>query len=257
MVILNVKNKCLIISDSTNLGNNKGYCSYQFDPTGNRLTVAKKVADNALLLNYREVHYMYNGLPDKSVTYLNGNEFYETQFYYKDGSVQPFKCEQFFTNKLNQMDKKNTCGFGFFYDSKDRLVKVTYSTAQVGDVEYALTISYNEHDNVLRMEYEYTSGQFLPNSVIMVSGFDGHPNPYYTIPYWKFLMMNGNWDNPDPEPIITGLSRNNPLGYATGKFERVMSYAYNNKGLPLSRINTNKSDTSVHSFNESFNYRCP
>ena len=106
------------------------------------------------------------------------------------------------------------------------------------------------------MEYEISSNQRLPKTVITVKSFDNHPNPYAGITNWKFLMLNADWDNYDPEPIITALSRNNPLDYSVGNLKRTMTYTYNLYGYPISRLNINKSQGVEQHFTENFRYRC-
>jgi hypothetical protein len=255
--IFTVKSKCLIASDTTEITGNNGYSIYGFEANTNRLMVSRKIVGNGVLLLYREIHYLNTGQPDKTVTYMNANEFYETRFFYKTGSAVPYKSELYFTDKLNSQSGKNLWGFNFYYDSKNRLNEVEFSTTKNGDHEYTLHIMYNDKDNVTRLEYEVTSGPRVPNNVITVNAFDDKPNPYSGIPYWPFLILNATWDNNDPEPIITALSKNNPLDYSIGNFKREMNYVYNENGFPLKRVNTNKNQNGQHKFNESFNYRCP
>jgi hypothetical protein len=253
--ILNLKKLCLITSDTTYITGKSGFSSYQFHPNSNRLMVARKVIGNAVLIDYREVHYMNNDMPDKTITYLNANEFYETKFFYRNGSVYPFKSEMYFTSKLSRIENTNLSGFRFYYDAKERVEKVEYVTTASGDQNYTLFISYNDDDNVIRMEYQFDPIQHLPNTVISVRAFDDHPNPYAPIPYWKFLMLNGSRDNFDPEHIITALSRNNPLEFTLGNFKRNMTYIYNQHGFPVTRYNFNKNTTGESSYKESFDYR--
>jgi hypothetical protein len=256
LTVLNTKLKCLISSDTTHLPGKNSYSTYEFEPNSNRLMLAKKVVGNTKLVDYRQVHYLTGAMPDKTVTFLNEHEYYETKFFYANGSTQPYKSELYFTNKLKSTADKNLWGFRFHYDAKERLETVEYNTPIKGDQEYLLHIFYNDQDNVTRMEYEFPSRQRIPNTVITVKAFDSHPNPYAGITNWKFLMLNANWDNYDPEPIITALSRNNPLDYSLGNLKREMTYTYNHYGYPISRLNINKSQGVEQHFAENFSYRC-
>src|SRR5687768_11841823 len=73
VAILNLKKPCLITSDTTHLTGKNGFSSYQFQTNSNRLIVAKKVIGNAVLMDYREVHYLHTEMPDKTITFLNAN----------------------------------------------------------------------------------------------------------------------------------------------------------------------------------------
>src|SRR5687768_6942060 len=181
VAILNLKKLCLITSDTTHVTGKSGFSSYQFDGNSNRLMVARKVLGNAILMDYREVHYMHNEMPEKTITYLNANEFYETRFFYKNSSLQPYKSEMYFTSKLSRIEHKHLAGFRFYYDAKERVEKLEYVTTLTGGQNYTLYIAYNDHDNVIRMEYQFTATQHLPNTVISISAFDNHPNPYSPI----------------------------------------------------------------------------
>ncbi len=70
--------------------------------------------------------------------------------------------------------------------------------------------------------------------------------------------MHAGWDNYDPEPLFTALSKNNPLGYTLPDgFKREMTYIYNDKGFPAKRMNTNINSSGTYSFEETYDYECP
>ena len=144
----------------------------------------------------------------------------------------------------------------FFYDNKDRLIKIGEQTDHViGDYEYDLSIFYDERDNVTALKYEFTTG---PGTVttIAANGYDDKPNPFAGVKGWPFLM-HAAWDNYDPEPLFTALSKNNPLGFTMPDgLKRTMNYTYNDKGFPLKRINTNTNASGIYSFEETFDYQC-
>ena len=149
----------------------------------------------------------------------------------------------------------------FFYDNKDRLMTIGEQTDYIlGDWEYDLHIYYNDQDNVTAIQYEWTTG---PNQVIppiTVSAYDDKPTPYAGIKQWPFLNINFAWDNYDPEPVFTALSKNNPLDYSMGSgadlFTRKMVYTYNDDGFPIERKNTNKNVNGEYTFLQTFSYDC-
>jgi hypothetical protein len=149
----------------------------------------------------------------------------------------------------------------FFYNNSNQLIKVGKQTDYVvGDWEYDLNIYYNDQGNVTALQYEWTTG---PNQVIppvTVKAYDNKPTPYAAVKGMPFLLINYSWDNYDPEPILTALSKNNPLDYSLGTgtnlFTREMVYTYNNDGFPTERKNTNKNTNGEYTFLQSFSYNC-
>jgi hypothetical protein len=129
-----------------------------------------------------------------------------------------------------------------------------------------MDIYYNDESNVVRMVIEPLTGT-RGTTTITVSAYDTNPNPYSNIPYWKFARPD-YWINAyDEESLLTALSRNNPMdftlnatyiGSPTYIFSRVMTYAYNDKGLPVSRASvqnqTGQADPSTYT--ETFEYTC-
>jgi hypothetical protein len=145
----------------------------------------------------------------------------------------------------------------FVYDSKQRLVTVGQQTDFVlGDHEYDLTITYDDRDNAIALSYEFTTG---PRSKVTIAatGYDDNPNPFTAIEHWYHLMHAG-WDNYDPEPIFTALSKNNLLGFTLPNgVKREVTYAYNGHGYPIQRTQTNINGADRYSFDETFVYQCP
>ncbi len=141
------------------------------------------------------------------------------------------------------------------------MAKVKQQTPQVaGDFEYDLTIIYNDKDNVTSLQYELTTGPRTV-TVITVAAYDDKPNPYAALKSWKFLATRFVWDNYDPEPILTALSKNNPFDYTLGQtpnqWNRRMIYLYNGDGFPIERKNTNQSPNGTKStFVQTFAYNC-
>ena len=66
------------------------------------------------------------------------------------------------------------------------------------------------------------------------------------------------YDMSNPQTILTGLSKNNPLGYTSScNNNRTIAYTYNDKGFPLKRMNTNTNPTgSTYYFEETYTYQC-
>lgn len=157
---------------------------------------------------------------------------------------------------LDGITYKNYKVFNFSYDLKNRLAKVIETTPNVAnDVEYQLTIIYNDQDNVSQLKYEsYNGPAFL--TVINATGYDDNPSPYTGIKNWH-LFMHAAWNNYDPAPIFAALSKNNPLGF-NGDISpaRTMAYTYNDKGYPAKRVNTNTNSSGTYTFEEIYTYQC-
>lgn len=151
----------------------------------------------------------------------------------------------------------------FFYDAHGRLERVREQTGHVnGDLEWDLHIYYNDQDNVTGLYYEITTSPAGTCSTVSVEAYDNKPTPYAGIVNWKFLMNNFAWNNYDPEPILTALSKNNPLDYVLNEgnpaqYARTMTYEYNENGYPTKRTNTNKNASGEYTFTQTFIYECP
>ncbi len=144
----------------------------------------------------------------------------------------------------------------FYYDSKNRLNKVSEETKNVvGDSEYDLFIYYNDQDNVTGIKSTWRTGPNTSSSVV-VSGYDNKPSPYSGLRAWKYLVY---WDNSDPTALFAQLSKNNPLGFIFGDWTNEMTYTYNEHGYPLIRnnIQTVKNSVDTARWVETFNYQCP
>lgn len=148
----------------------------------------------------------------------------------------------------------------FHYDFRGRLVRVGEETENVhGDDEWELLITYNEQDNVVKMVYGLTTGTLNVSTVIMVDAHDHHQTPYAGVKGYKFLTIN--WDNSDPWPIVTALSKNNPTSYRliVNEAETMkvsMEYSYNEQGFPLVRTVTNKNEAGEHTYRLTYEYTC-
>jgi hypothetical protein len=149
----------------------------------------------------------------------------------------------------------------FRYDYKGRLIRVGEETENiVGDAQWELLIDYNESDNVIKMTYQFTTGPSTASTVILVDGHDHHETPHAGVKGYKFLMSN--WDNSDPGPIITALSKNNPTsfrlfidGVQTMKIS--MDYEYNQHGFPIISNVTHNNDAGEYKYEHTYEYVCP
>jgi len=140
--------------------------------------------------------------------------------------------------------------FLFYYDSKDRIGRVSEETPNVkGDWEWDLSISYDDHDNVTSLKYEWNTGPTIP-----ATGYDDKPSPYSGLRTWKYLA---DWDY-DVLSIFAQLSKNNPLGFIQGDWTRKITYGYNENGYPISRISKQfiKGKVDTARWVENFNYVC-
>ena len=142
----------------------------------------------------------------------------------------------------------------FYYDSKDRIGKVSEVTPNaIGDWEWDLFISYDDHDNVTSLKYEWNTG---PNTstIIPATGYDDKPSPYSGLRTWKYLA---NWDG-DVLTMLAQLSKNNPLGFIQGDWTRKITYEYNENGYPIIQNNKQfvKGNIDTARWVENFNYVC-
>lgn len=151
--------------------------------------------------------------------------------------------------------------YTFNYDDKNRMVKV-YEF--IHDVK--MDIYYNDKNNVTSIVIEPLTGT-RGTTTITVSAYDDKPNPYSNIPYWKLVRHWGWYDAYDQEELLTSLSQNNPMDFTLTAnyigspiytFSRVMTYTYNDKGLPVSRGNTQTQTGQAGSstYNDTFEYSC-
>lgn len=250
------KAKCTIIGETTALSGNQKSFEYLYDGTGNP-TLVKVFRPNGSVESTHETGsttstFSSTGsgkLKRRIISYLASDIF----------SQLPTKA--FVSIDDGDILKVNYYTYFFFYDNKGKLIKVGEQTDHVvGDREYDLNIFYNEQENVTGLQYEWTTGPRDIIPPVIVTAYDNKPNPYSAIKGWPFLLINFSWDNYDPEPILTALSKNNPLNYTIGAgtslFTREMVYQYNNDGFPTERKNTNKNTNGAYTFLQTFSYNC-
>jgi hypothetical protein len=162
----------------------------------------------------------------------------------------------------NNVTTTDTNIFLYRYDYKGRMIEVLQHTPNTtADLEYMLTISYDDNDNVTRLLYELATGPRDQIVIIDASGYDDHPTPYAGVIGWKFLMSNFTWNNADPLPVLLALSKNNPAefhAFHTGKiqYSTTLSYQYNEKGFPTQRDRVNKNDDGEAHSTTAFEYEC-
>lgn len=243
---------CKPTTESTTLSGNNTTYEYTYGTNG-KISLIKRfigggyhvLADSTVVGDYTTVAY-----------YTSNSGFPMVQTIVYKGSLDGMPTEANVALQEGAVTRTNIFHYFFFYDSKNRLYKVGEQTdLVVGDWEYDLDILYNDQDNVVALRYTNTTG---PNTIttIAATGYDDKPNPFAGIKNWYFLMHAG-WNNYDPEPLFTALSKNNPLGYTTPDgFKRTMTYTYNDKGFPTKRMNTNINTSGSYSFEETYNYEC-
>ncbi|HVG15348.1 MAG TPA: hypothetical protein VM935_10315 [Chitinophagaceae bacterium] len=247
------ESKCVIKGETTGLTGNERSMQYSFDDKG-RLSTVKvynavgNLESTSTISDLAVTHTFPGG---GSTTYL-----YDANIF--DG--MPTKANVSLTSS-NGVEQRNYYTYFFFYDARKRLIKVGQQTDHVaGDYEYDVNITYNDKDNVTALQYEFTTGPRAPSPPTTVAAYDDKPTPYAAIKNWKFLSINFAWTNYDPEPILTALSKNNPLDYTltsgTTVWKREMVYTYNADGFPTERKNTNRVGGGASTFLQSFDYNC-
>jgi hypothetical protein len=240
---------CQVIADTSTLPGNYSTAKYEYT-RDSMLSAITRFTSGGVLLYDKTI--TFTGKPRvilQTDRFMPGNK--STIKYSYQNSNLPYKAERY----LNDGSHFYLGGYDFHYDGKNRLSKVVQGTEQANDLEYTLHIHYNDQDNVSSLEYEITTGPREPNVIISASGYDDKPNPYVAEPNWKFIM-DALWDNYDPEPIFTALSKNNLLGYTTKDFTCKMVYTYNDNGFPVSRTITNTNATGQSTYNQRFGYSC-
>lgn len=242
--------KCRVTAETTNLPGNFVRTVYTYN-TVHKTALAEFFYSNGVSLGSKTISYVTDELvSETNHTNYNGNKV-TIKYHYPNGRSLPDKAERYFDGGNNF----SLGGYDFHYDAKDKLVKVVQGTPQPNDWEYTLHITYNNNDNVVKLEYEVTTGP-RTTTVITVDAYDDKPNIYSGDKNRKFIM-NALWDNYDPEPILTALSKNNPLDYThNGNFKRKMEYTYNDKGFPLTRTNTNTNSSGTVTYVDTFEYEC-
>jgi YD repeat-containing protein len=247
--------RCRPISESTTLAGNHARYEYTYGAAGQLTKIEKFIGDAYNVLQDSTTVGDNTIVLDHGLDYPAGATQWTTHF--EHGGVAdglPTRSENAFTEKGVTMT--NVMSWYFFYDENDRLTKVGEQTDLVmGDNEYDLSIGYDDDDNAISLRYEFTTGPATV-STITASGYDDKPNPYSEVLHW-YNLMHAGWDNSDPEPVFTALSKHNLLGYTLpGGFTRRTAYTYNEQGYPLTRTQTNTNGSSSSTFEETFEYDC-
>jgi len=209
--------------------------------SGSSLELSTTVEEYSLVSKYTSS----SGFPMIQTTVYEGGSIYYDQL--------PVKAS--ISQTEGAITRTDIFTYYFYYDSKNRLAKVSEETKNVvGDWEYDLFIGYNDKDNVTTLKYTWTTG---PNTTttIVASGYDDKPSPYSGLRTWKYLV---SWDANDPSGVFAQLSKNNLLGYTAGDWSREITYTYNENGYPISRTITQKNNITAgtNSWVETFAYNC-
>ncbi len=245
--------KCRPATEYTNLSGNDATYQYAYSTDGNISLIKKYIGGGYhVLADSMLVYY------DHTIRYSPGNTAgsfnnVRTEFNANIFTGSPTRADISIT--LNGVEQRNYYTYFFFYDTKNRLIKIGEQTNTVtGDLEYDLEIIYNDQDNVSALKYVPTTG---PNTVTIIaaSGYDNKHTPFAGIINWP-LVMHAGWASSDSEPLFTALSKNNPLGFEIPGWKKTITYAYNDNGFPVTRFSTNTTTTSTYSFEENFSYQC-
>lgn len=251
-----IQAKCAIKSETTALSGNQKVFDYQYNAKGNLSVVNVATPGGNPLFKYETgeqsvvASHEYLGKINATITKYEVSDLY---------SQLPSKA--FVSLQDGDTLRTNYYTYFFFYNSKKQLITVGEQTDHIiGDYEYDLNIFYNDQGNVTGLQYITTTGPAANTSTVTVSAYDDKPTPYAAIKPWPFFLINFAWNNYDPEPVLTALSKNNPLNYSTGTganlFTREMAYKYNDNGFPTERKNTNKNANGEYTFLQTFSYNC-
>jgi hypothetical protein len=250
---------CLIQSESTNLPGNEATWQYEYTSSGfpSKITRADKFG------NVTDIIEVFSNQVTKSKILSGSPTGTVISTTYEGDYLRSLPPRSFVSITMNGVTTVNYELYIFNYDYKGRLHIISQQTPNVAnDLEWELTISYNDDDNVTKLLYELLTGPRAVSTIIAVDGYDDHPTPHAGVPGWKFLMYNYTWNNYDPSPIIAALSKNNPTHYTfysddVQQAETTMSYVYNAEGFPVQRTNTSKNENGESSNIQTFTYQCP
>jgi hypothetical protein len=243
---------CVLTNEVSNSNGSNFPLLYEYDADGNPSKITRYrpngSSESTIDLYYNST--VLTGLSGSTGKPVITNIKYDADLFLKK---LPYKAEVSIT--IDGITQANYQQYFFFYDAKSRLTKVGQQTIYIGDNEWDLNIYYDDKDNVTGLQYEWTTGPNVVLEPITVEAYDNNPTPYTSITMYKFFA-NFNWESSDPEPILTALSKNNPLDYTLGTFKRKMSYVYNDHGLPTQRVNTNINPNGQYTFTQTFTYTC-
>lgn len=244
---------CAPAGETTTLLGNEASWEYQYDSKGN---ISKATKFN----KYGQQEYVIEVFADKVIRTSSAATI-RTNYNANIFEALP-SVGQVSITIAGGVEQTNYYTYNFYYDSKKRLNKIVEHTASVlNDREWELAVTYNDNDNVTKLQYAWTTHPTETIPPIIVAAYDNKFSPYASVKYYKFLMNNYAWDNYDPEPVLTVLSNNNPLDYTmnTGlplEFKRTMTYSYNEHDFPIERVNTNKNSSGEATFKQTFTYNC-
>ncbi|RAW02294.1 hypothetical protein [Pseudochryseolinea flava] len=249
---------CRITVERSNMMYDPVRWEYEYDDKGNPSRI--RMFNERFNFVVYAVDVYYDGVIRTDADVVNPKTILKTSYDADIFRARPSKANLSIT--IGSHEQVNWKTFFFFYDSKGRVIKIGEQTDHLpDDYEWDLDITYNDDDNVTMLKYEWTTGPRDPIAPTTVAAYDDHPTPYAGVNSWKFLTAYFSWDNYDPEPILTALSRNNPLDYKFGvgesTFERKMAYEYNEHGFPTKRLITNKNTQGEIHYEQTFQYDCP
>ncbi|MBC8112625.1 MAG: hypothetical protein H7Y04_16365 [Verrucomicrobia bacterium] len=250
--------KCIIQSETYGLAANEKSFGYEYDTKGNLVNVkvfrpnGSESASYAIGSNIVVFRYTFGSKPASD----------ELKYNVSDLTLElPSEATTTLVNEFDATVQVNYDFYFFYYDAKNQLIQVSQRKgSRKGGNEYDLKIFYNDKGNVTGLKYSWFTGPNEDIPGVIVTDYDDKPNPHASIKAWKFFLINNNWQNNDPGPIIAALSQNNPLGFSVGAgqnlFERKIVYEYNSDGFPTTQKNTNKNASGEYTFYQTFTYVC-
>ncbi len=249
--------KCVLTGETTTLLGNEASWTYEYNDKGIPVKITKR--------NRYDQIESTTDISSSGTTILRDQNKIGTSYNYNNAQGDIFAgypTSSDVSITIGTLEQRNYYHYTFGYDAKHRLTGVSEHTNTVtNDNEWDLTVSYDDHDNVTGLRYEWSTGPRNEITIIKATAYDDKPTPYAGVKGWKFLSSFA-WDNYDPEPILTALSAHNPVEFTMGTTDhpnqehRTITYTYNEKGFPLERANKHNNRGTESNWKQTFTYNC-
>jgi hypothetical protein len=245
--------KCTLIAETTTLLGNNASWGYEYDSKGNPVRI-QKFSVTGQVVSTTDISSMGTTIvrdDAKLVTSYSPGDVFQGYPSWSDVSIT-----------IGAVEQRNYWHYTFLYDAKHRLTGVNEHTNPVtNDYEWDLHVTYDDHDNVTELRYEWSTGPRDQITIIRGLAYDDKSTPYAGVKGWKFLGSFA-WDNYDPLPLLTALSAHNPLEFTMGtaadpnQERSTMTYTYNENGFPVEIARKHNNRGTESNWKQTYTYNC-